>query len=84
MRKSEHVVTLPEFAEIEAICDLARRNLLPMNVIKLGRRPCLSRKEVESLLGATAKTQEPMEAIETTFEINQKSNKQLKTGGTNQ
>jgi len=58
MKKSEWVVTLPEFAEMTGnsrghIYDLARRNLLPVRVIKLGRRLVLSRNEIEALLGAT-------------------------------
>ena len=49
------VMSIPEFARACSISrglayDLARRNELPVPVIKLGRRMVLSRKAVEILL----------------------------------
>ena len=49
------VMNIPEFAKAVGISrglayDLARRNELPVPVIKLGRRMVLSRKAVEALL----------------------------------
>jgi predicted DNA-binding transcriptional regulator AlpA len=48
-------MTIPEFAAVCSISrglayDLARRNALPVPVIKLGKRMVLSRKAVEGLL----------------------------------
>jgi predicted DNA-binding transcriptional regulator AlpA len=48
-------MTIPEFAAVFSISrglayDLARRNALPVPVIKLGKRMVLSRKAVEGLL----------------------------------
>ena len=50
------VMSIPEFARACSISralayDLARRNELPVPVIRLGRRMVLSRKAVEALLG---------------------------------
>lgn len=50
-------MTIPEFAKATGISrnlcyDLARRNELPVPVIKLGRRMVLSRKAVEAVLEA--------------------------------
>ncbi|MFC2035823.1 helix-turn-helix transcriptional regulator [Chloroflexota bacterium] len=50
------IITIPEFARVCSISkalayDLARRNELPVPVIRLGRRMVLSRKAVEVLLG---------------------------------
>ena len=49
------VMTIPEVAEALGISrglayDLARRDALPVEVIRLGRRMVLSRKAVEALL----------------------------------
>lgn len=49
------VMTIPEFAAACSISrglayDLARRDALPVKVIRLGRRMVLSRKAVEVLL----------------------------------
>jgi len=49
-------MTIPEVARALGISrglayDLARRDALPIKVIKLGRRMVLSRKAVEELLG---------------------------------
>jgi len=53
------VMTIPEFARACSISrglayDLARRNELPVPVIKLGRRMVLSRKAVEALLSSNS------------------------------
>ena len=50
------VMSIPEFARACSISrglayDLARRDKLPVPVIKLGRRLVLSRRAVEALLG---------------------------------
>ena len=50
-------MTIPEFAAVCSISrglayDLARRDKLPVPVIKLGKRMVLSRKAVEALLEA--------------------------------
>jgi len=49
------VMSIPEFAQATGcsrglIYDLAKRNLLPVPVIRLGKRMVLSRKAVEVLL----------------------------------
>lgn len=49
------VMSIPEFARVMGISrglayDLARRNELPIAVIRLGRRLVLSRRAVEALL----------------------------------
>ena len=54
METERLTMTIPEFAKTCSISrglayDLARRNALPVPVIKLGRRMILSRKAVESL-----------------------------------
>ena len=51
------VMSIPEFARACSITtgpayDLARRDVLPVPVIKLGRRRVLSRKAVEALIEA--------------------------------
>lgn len=51
------VMSIPEFARVCSISrglayDLARRDALPIKVIRLGRRMVLSRKAVEALLEA--------------------------------
>ena len=51
------VMTIPDFARACSISrglayDLARRNALPVQVIRLGRRMVLSRRAVEALLEA--------------------------------
>ncbi|MFC2059008.1 helix-turn-helix domain-containing protein [Chloroflexota bacterium] len=51
------VMSIPEFAKVCSISralayDLARRNELPVPVIRLGRRMVLSRKAVERLLSS--------------------------------
>ena len=51
------VMSIPEFARTCSISrglayDLARRDALPVPVIKLGRRMVLSRRAVEALLEA--------------------------------
>ena len=53
-------MTIPEFAEATGISknlayDLARREKLPVPVIKLGKRMVLSRKAVLALLEGDAK-----------------------------
>lgn len=53
-------MTLPEFAKATGcsrglIYDLARRNSLPLPVIRLGKRMVLSRKAVEALLSGNGK-----------------------------
>ena len=53
--QSSLVMSIPEFAKVMGISRgtayaLARRNGLPLKVIKLGRRMVLSRKAVEVLL----------------------------------
>ena len=53
------VMSIPEFARACSISrglayDLARRDALPIKVIKLGRRMVLSRKAVELLLSGNA------------------------------
>lgn len=53
-------MTLPEFAKATGcsrglIYDLARRNLLPVPLIRLGRRLVLSRKAVLALLEGNSK-----------------------------
>jgi len=56
VREDERLtMTLPQFAQATGISrglcyDLARRNELPVPVIRLGRRMVLSRKAVEALL----------------------------------
>jgi predicted DNA-binding transcriptional regulator AlpA len=61
MQNSERLtMTIPEFAAACSISrglayDLARRDALPIKVIKLGRRMMLSRKAVETLLEASKK-----------------------------
>jgi len=52
------VMNIPEFARACSISrglayDLARRDALPVPVIKLGRRMVLSRKAVEALLSGS-------------------------------
>ncbi len=60
MQKSEQLtMTIPEFARACSISrglayDIARRDALPVPVIKLGRRMVLSRKAVELLLSGSA------------------------------
>ena len=54
------VMTIPEFARACSISrglayDLARRDKLPVPVIKLGKRMVLSRKAVEALLSGNSK-----------------------------
>ncbi len=51
------VMSIPEFARACSISralayDLARRDALPVPVIRLGRRMVLSRRAVEALLGS--------------------------------
>jgi predicted DNA-binding transcriptional regulator AlpA len=55
-------MTIPEFARACQISrglayDLARRQALPVPVIKLGRRMMLSRKAVEALLSGNGEVQ---------------------------
>jgi predicted DNA-binding transcriptional regulator AlpA len=55
MENEKLTITIPEFAKVFSISrglayDLARRNALPVPVIKLGKRMVLSRKAVEGLL----------------------------------
>ena len=57
MSNESLVMSIPEFARACSISrglayDLARRDALPIKVIKLGRRMVLSRKAVEALLEA--------------------------------
>jgi len=57
MNADSLTMTISEAAEALGISrglayDLARRDALPVDVIKLGRRMVLSRKAVEALLGA--------------------------------
>ncbi|MFC1933649.1 helix-turn-helix domain-containing protein [Chloroflexota bacterium] len=52
------VMSIPEFARVLGISrglayDLARRDALPVPVIKLGRRMVMSRRAVEGLLEAS-------------------------------
>lgn len=52
-------MTIPEFARACSISrglayDLARRDKLPVKVIRLGRRMVLSRKAVEALLSGNS------------------------------
>ena len=54
------VMSIPEFARACSISrglayDLARRNKLPVPVIKLGRRMVLSRRAVEKMLEGNSK-----------------------------
>jgi len=63
MRNDSLVMSIPEFAKALGISrglayDLARRDALPIKVIKLGRRMVLSRSMVEVLLmgGLNGKT----------------------------
>ena len=61
MEAERLIVTITEAAKIWGISrnlcyDLARRNELPVPVIKLGRRMVLSRKAVEALLEAGKET----------------------------
>ena len=53
------VMSIPEFARVCSISrglayDLARRDELPIKVIRLGRRMVLSRKAVEALLSGNS------------------------------
>ena len=53
------VMSIPEFARACSISkglayDLARRNELPVKVIRLGRRMVLSRRAVEALLSGNS------------------------------
>ncbi len=55
METEKLTMTIPEFAKACSISrglayDLARRNALPVPVIRLGKRMVLSRKAVEGLL----------------------------------
>jgi len=57
METEKLTITIPEFAKVFSISrglayDLARRNELPVPVIRLGKRMVLSRKAVEGLLSA--------------------------------
>ena len=58
MQENERLtMSIPEFARVCSISrglayDLARRDALPIPVIKLGRRMVLSRRAVEALLKA--------------------------------
>lgn len=59
MSNDSLTMTIPEAARVLGISrglayDLARRNELPVPVIKLGRRMVLSRKAVEVLLSGNA------------------------------
>ena len=55
METEKLTLTIPEFAKVFSISrglayDLARRDALPVPIIRLGKRMVLSRKAVESLL----------------------------------
>ena len=57
------VMTIPEFAKVMGVSrnlayDLARRDALPVRVIRLGRRMVLSRKAVEQLLSGNTEAAE--------------------------
>ena len=57
------VMSIPEFARVCSISrglayDLARRNELPVPVIRLGRRMVLSRKAVEALLSGNVEVRQ--------------------------
>ena len=59
MESEQLTMTIPEAAKVFGISrglayDLAKRDELPVRVIKLGRRMVLSRKAVEALLSGNA------------------------------
>ena len=61
-------MTIPEFAEATGISknlayDLARREKLPVPVIKLGKRMVLSRKAVLALLEGDGKPESPSSVL---------------------
>jgi len=61
MNADSLTMTIPEVAKALGISrglayDLARRDKLPVPVIRLGRRMVLSRKAVEALLSGNGKT----------------------------